>query len=394
MEMLGPERFQEFPTHSYFLLSRDILIIQAATKRKRLFLEREEWKTVPWALHPETKTRLNYLQDITVEFTGYFEEVVNHLNSSRTITTSVTPDPMISTPNLTLCTQGVLTHFTSREIILNRLLRALQSVFRWRWSWELENPHCVFLVPTNSSSSLTLDSRGRPLYTHVYFYTSLELANEILTYNTAIGVLNHSACLLGEYSLIKLAIETLPVSDWENFAPKDYQRTNPLELPHSDLRIEDVTTEMIKTVEYCLLDHQAQAGAYILIPALRGLYLAMSIMKQQQELKFICRILERISHFDGFAISGHLTGLRIIGTDRLVEGIDPELEVDPLELQPTPASPTDSRGAGSKAAFKAGDSSGGSEAMSLLSGPTSGELAYRQVNAAVVEPQPAGFDPT
>ena len=72
--MRGPERHQESPDHEYFQLSRPMIALSATLRRRRTFLEDEDWITVPWAARPHTKTSQHFVQDLAARLPGYMED--------------------------------------------------------------------------------------------------------------------------------------------------------------------------------------------------------------------------------------------------------------------------------------------------------------------------------
>ncbi|RFU74369.1 hypothetical protein TARUN_7882 [Trichoderma arundinaceum] len=55
-------------------------LANALVQRHGTFLEREEWKTVPWATNPETKTKTNKLLDILAGLPGIIQKTDDVLN--------------------------------------------------------------------------------------------------------------------------------------------------------------------------------------------------------------------------------------------------------------------------------------------------------------------------
>jgi hypothetical protein len=77
IELRGPGRCEEYPEHGYLLLNRRQIIAQGLANRKRVFLDRNERRTVPWRVHPEMKTPEHHLFDILALAPGLLEEVEN-----------------------------------------------------------------------------------------------------------------------------------------------------------------------------------------------------------------------------------------------------------------------------------------------------------------------------
>lgn len=63
LEFCGPESFQSASLLPVFESVRWALISDAIVRRERTFLERPEWKTVPWANNPAAKSATNLLLD-------------------------------------------------------------------------------------------------------------------------------------------------------------------------------------------------------------------------------------------------------------------------------------------------------------------------------------------
>ena len=128
MEMRGPERHQDEPDHTYFLLSRSRIIMQAIMSRKRIFLERPEWQTVPWAKHPRNKTSIDSLIDIMAFIPGILAEF-DRLNRLANL-----PEG-----------EGRFWHLSGRalgpeqgawDVLRDQLIAALQRLEQWRQDWQ------------------------------------------------------------------------------------------------------------------------------------------------------------------------------------------------------------------------------------------------------------------
>ncbi|KAF5690513.1 endoglucanase EG-II [Fusarium denticulatum] len=76
-EMTGPYGFQIDTAKAILQINRSFISIGAMANRKRTFLEQDEWKHIPWALQPMSKTIGDYLQDILCDIPGMMEDVDN-----------------------------------------------------------------------------------------------------------------------------------------------------------------------------------------------------------------------------------------------------------------------------------------------------------------------------
>ncbi|KAL7758766.1 hypothetical protein ACKLNR_011193 [Fusarium oxysporum f. sp. zingiberi] len=76
-EMAGPYGFQMDAAKPILQINRPFISIGAMANRKRTFLEQDEWKHIPWALQPMSKTIGDFLQDILCDIPGMMEDVDN-----------------------------------------------------------------------------------------------------------------------------------------------------------------------------------------------------------------------------------------------------------------------------------------------------------------------------
>ncbi|PQE31940.1 C6 finger domain-containing protein [Rutstroemia sp. NJR-2017a WRK4] len=79
MELRGPSRHKGCPERSIFLEQRVVLVSRAILFRRRTFLARPEWKTVPWEDDPQSKLVLDFLLDILCDFSGLLEDLDSEL---------------------------------------------------------------------------------------------------------------------------------------------------------------------------------------------------------------------------------------------------------------------------------------------------------------------------
>lgn len=249
IELRGPEKHQEWPEHGYFTLLRPRVVFQAIISRKRSFLEREEWKTVPWAKHPETKTPIQQLLDIAAHIPGIQEDWI----AAKAIATNRT--------NLLSLAQS----FIPRVQVL------LESIFRWRWAWEVNHPHVVTEVPVDPQSThvISLDD-GKMLFPTVFFFTNMCRADEINLYNCFTIMLMHCSNIChGDRNPVFVAQcvrnslpskQPLPV------------KQNPLNLPNEYKDYSGIADESARTVDYCLQTRHISQGVYSLMLPLRMWY--------------------------------------------------------------------------------------------------------------------------
>ena len=213
-------------------------VLRSLITRKRTFLEKEEWKTTPWAKYPETKTAIYYLQDILCDFPGFCEDRLD-------LDAAVARGEDVS---------------LERHTLESKLISAVQELVRWRWQWDAENPGVAYekLVDT---TSLSFDYDG-PLFDSVLYFNTLEQATDIILYNTTLQMLAHFYQDFARSCIFEPALSIWPIST----RPLP---TNPLILPSESLQFDDTRSELCRCIEYHLLGVHASSGAFALMFPLR-----------------------------------------------------------------------------------------------------------------------------
>ena len=119
LQVAGPYKFQKEPLLSAFGSARASLLTSFLIARQRLFLEAQEWKVIPWALNPFSKTQQNYLVDILVDVPGLLQDA-GKLNEQS--------------------------NQQAEERLLSRVKARLYALYHWRFTWELLNPNAAYEV--------------------------------------------------------------------------------------------------------------------------------------------------------------------------------------------------------------------------------------------------------
>lgn len=132
-------------------------ICQSFATRRRIFLEEEKWKTIPWAKLP--KTALDSLIDLLADMPG----IVNDMAASEH---PISPATRAS--------------FHAKVGQLRTKLRA------WRWAWHETHPGVARRVP----SHLNLDGVDTPVFREqlstMIAFDNTQQALEMLTYNAGL----------------------------------------------------------------------------------------------------------------------------------------------------------------------------------------------------------------
>lgn len=219
--------------------------MQAINQRKRTFLEREEWLTIPWNKHPESKTPGQKILDILCPLGGMLEDF------HKIQDTGCTPEDLK----------------ISARPLLEKTTQLLIRLFRWRWDWEVSHGGpVVYEVFVNPQTSWSCDDFLNPLFPTALHYQSIDIADELTLYNTAIAFLTaggHYFSLGAPSGIAQAAYESLPKAE-------EPPRINPLTMPHGKIFLYlDVTKESMRSVDYYLLDKHRSQGSYSLIWPLR-----------------------------------------------------------------------------------------------------------------------------
>ena len=246
--------------------------MEALKFRKRTFLERPEWKSVPWELAPEVKDSSQYLEDIFADLPGK----VHDLDNCKALDISVESSETID----------------EREIA-GIAADHLRHLVEWRWNFERTNPSIAQEIP---ATLLTDGRNSTPLFPTVFHFADLLIANMIMLYNTVM------LCLLrmSSYALDSpFTISMLP------FLADLPERTNPLNLPGRDpVEIIPSVREVCRSLEHRILAVTSSAVAF---PVLLPLCVALSCLHpQSKEAEWLVRLAGVIEKSSGFEVKSLL----------------------------------------------------------------------------------------
>lgn len=200
------------------------------TRGKRCFLEKPEWKTIPWALHPGSKTSFCYIQDILCDMPGLMEDI------TKLKRLEIEPAQRVS------FTQNLVKNISAH----------LVDLYDWRTKWEEDNPN----------SCLEVQSPQQPedeefLFSKYLQFSALSSAHEIILYNTALlMILGFGFAIIGPTFDARVSNYPLP-------------RTTPhgpLALPGEALIARTVAIEVCQIAEYCLTAHPNSVGVWLISP--------------------------------------------------------------------------------------------------------------------------------
>ncbi|KAF2097297.1 hypothetical protein NA57DRAFT_57889 [Rhizodiscina lignyota] len=149
IERLGAAYFQEYPAHGTFLLSRIMILMRAYVLREPCFLETEEWTTVPWAKHPETKTDECLIIDLAARISGLQHER-RQIDAIR---------------------DGNLGDVTEKlEALKVKFLKLTKATLDWRMRWKMKHPNVMWEMPPLTYNGLPLNEHGNPVHDTVFYF--------------------------------------------------------------------------------------------------------------------------------------------------------------------------------------------------------------------------------
>ncbi|KAL3419045.1 C6 finger domain-containing protein [Phlyctema vagabunda] len=229
IELRGPEQHRDaFELH---LLStmRNSICIKAMLDRKRCFLEREEWKTIPWSSHPEGRAMVEWVQDIMCDVPGLYEDY-DTLSAS-----DMSPEA----------------YRVGHEKLKANIYHHLELLSDWRAQWEHRYPQtCHERAPHFPQSP----------FTTVISFQDLEAANGLMLYNALYIILsNLQLRLLGREH------------DWRYHTGTRMKASNPVLNPLG-ASLHEAAVEICRSVEYYFSPPYESVGAFFMTFPLKVAY--------------------------------------------------------------------------------------------------------------------------
>jgi hypothetical protein len=193
--------------------------------------------TIPWAKHPETRTeRLTRVQDFLAIASGLAEDGVRSHQA------------MLKGEDIS----------AARKSLLLRNSKAARHLVDWRRRWELKRGTVAYEMLSDPSYPMTgPDPGGEPLFPVVLYYKKLSICQEILYYNVALMVILRYGEAVQDPELMCSALSVWPESERHS--------ENPLILPYEGLTHVEIAREICRSIEYAMLEHQVNEGAYTLL---------------------------------------------------------------------------------------------------------------------------------
>jgi hypothetical protein len=187
----------------------------------RLFLEDECWKMDPWSLDPLSKSNQDRLVDVLVHVPGLLQDQK---------TAQLDCDSRM------------------RQVLVHQVLRQLDVLFRWRWTWESNHPSAATeeARAQNGTEATLCPAQAKSLLE----FSSFTMAVEISLYNAVL------LCLLGllyyELTVEQAQVEIDKVAV-DAQVPKNGRAAATLVLPLPGLiSMHAAAVEVVRSFEYQL----------------------------------------------------------------------------------------------------------------------------------------------
>ncbi|KAH7354671.1 hypothetical protein BKA65DRAFT_548761 [Rhexocercosporidium sp. MPI-PUGE-AT-0058] len=262
IEMRGPWRHQSFMDRYMLEGNRVTIALECLIRRKRCFLEHPDWKIIPYALDPGSKTTMNYLHDILCDVPGLMEDAA-------------------ALQSLDL--DGEIVKAKQLELS-QKVLMELKMLYEWRVTWAKKNQGNWWEVPSACPQT-------REIFPTVIHFKSLMIANETTIYNAILLLLRSIG-----FQVIGPAFD--PSGIYLD-VPKgiDY---GPLYAPRAAPNGQAIATEICRAVEFHLAEERKSAGGFFL---LFPLSIACQVFElHTREAEWLKDMMNKVADHSGFEI--------------------------------------------------------------------------------------------
>jgi hypothetical protein len=243
----GPQKFQQEPLRYAFESCRAMMTTGMLVARRRLFLEQDPWKTIPWALDPDSKTQQNHLGDILVMVPGFLED--DDALKER-------DDPLL------------------HQNLIARVEEQLVKLYEWRWRWEMQNCPGVWEVSAADARPTELDS------VHPLQFISFELSVEIMLYNSIqIWLFGLLFRLIPDHVSPRIVAAAMSAASRSGYVDPGVQ--TPLHLPGSHVSLQKLAIEIGQVFEYQSLQSVKSVSYWYLFP----MGLAYSVLEHEEHYR-------------------------------------------------------------------------------------------------------------
>lgn len=193
----------------------------AVLERKRTFLEREEWLTVPWQKWPQTIAQERELWELRVVLPGIWQDVEDWERA------------------------GPLNDFARTEIV-SRLRVNLTRLLRWRFHWEDDNGSRTSERPASAVVNVISDIPRPECLGSCIWYDDAFRAVEIIHFHGLLAMFLYLGVRLFEpFLLRKVLVEDLAANE-------RCQTKGALLVPEDSWTVTEYTTQMARSIDYLI----------------------------------------------------------------------------------------------------------------------------------------------
>jgi hypothetical protein len=243
----GPQRFQVEPLRAAFESCRAMITTGMIVTHRRIFLEQEEWRTIPWALDQDSKTQQNHLGDIMVMIPGFLQDDDALSKES---------DPLL------------------HKSLTVRVEAQLVKLYEWRWKWHMQNGVGVWEVAATDPRPMELDPA------HLLHFVSFELSVDIMLYSAAhIWLLGLLFRLVPGEATVHIVAAAMSAASRSRYV--DPGTKTPLHLPGSHVSLQKLAIEIGQIFEYQSVQSTKTASYWYLFP----MGLAYSILEHDKHYR-------------------------------------------------------------------------------------------------------------
>lgn len=256
LEVRGPQRCQNEPVLTYFLLSRFKLIMRGVHQRKRIFLDSDDWLSIPWA--GAAKSSQDAMLDIACVVPSLLEDFDSLCQGGWRLTT----EQISRLWQMNTAASGV--EVPAWAALRVKVISTLQHLVRWRSSWEKKHARFVSERSTNAITSIVWDCTESDWPRTSLIFGNLNHALDILYYHLVLNTITYLAPFLRQRPVIP------------NPSDRPQNSTSPLSQPILDPTgaclvfpsVEDSIEEFRRSLDYLLLENHRGVTAFAVIMGL------------------------------------------------------------------------------------------------------------------------------
>ncbi|KAF9773094.1 hypothetical protein IL306_009137 [Fusarium sp. DS 682] len=239
--------------------------------RKRTFLEQDEWKTIPWALQPMSKTIDCFLQDILCDIPGMMDDADDISNSAGDL--------------------------VSETLLWQKLHSTFEQLEALRTSWNFMYPQACWKAEKGGRDYRETPGISDTAFEGTLCFSDLERAIEFVYLNTTHlilhSLLRQLRAITNNYAFeIGLSLQETNENEVPTLAFWDY-----------DNRYRNALA-ICQCVDYMMQNQRGASGAFNLLFPLKVAYNHLSDLPNMQI--WVVGVMEKISTTKGLFIGAQI----------------------------------------------------------------------------------------